>query len=237
MAQSYLNKSGLSHLWEIIKGYFIKKSGDTMNGTLTVDNAFDANSATIGNLVVTGNASFTNDIQGNLVGTVNGATPIKGGSNAKSAVTIKATTTDIYSMTSAGSVTAGTATTPAAIDTSKFNGGSYSHSGFSGGSYTRGAFNAGSLSMTMDTTDTKKLIITFTPPSHANDSFTPASYGTDSFTAASLSSGFYTAGTKGTPTAVTLPTRSSSPIKAWTGYTTGVANTYAEAQTFTGTPC
>ena len=84
---------------------------------------------------------------------------------------------------------------------------------------------------------TKKLIITFTPPSHANDSFTPASYGTDSFTAASLSSGFYTAGTTGTPTAVTLPTRSENPIKAWTGYTTGVANTYAEAQTFTGTPC
>lgn len=237
MAQEYLNKSGLSHLWDIIKGYFIKKSGDTMNGALSVDNSFDANSATIGNLVVTGNASFTNDLQGNLIGTVNGATPIKGGTNARSAVTIKPTTTDVYSMTSTGSVTAGTATTPSTIDTSKFNGGSYSHSGFSGGSYTRGTFTAGSLTMAMDTTDTKKVVITFTPPSHANDSFTPASYGTDSFTAASLASGFYTAGTKGTPTAVTLPTRSSSAIKAWTGYTSGVNNTYAEAQTFTGTSC
>jgi len=38
----------------------------------------------------------------------------------------------------------------------------------------------------------------------------------------------------GTPTAVTLPGRSSA-IAAWTGYTTGVNNTYAAAQTFTGT--
>ena len=116
-----------------------------------------------------------------------------GGSNASSAVTIKATTTSVYSMTSAGSVTAGSATTPAAIDTSKFS--------------------AGTLTFTMDSSDTKKLKISFTAPT--------------------FQSGFYTAGTKGTPTSVTLPGRSSA-INAWTGYTTGVANTYAAAQTFTG---
>ena len=38
----------------------------------------------------------------------------------------------------------------------------------------------------------------------------------------------------GTSTAVTLPGRSSA-IAAWTGYTTGVDNTYAAAQEFTGT--
>ena len=77
-----------------------------------------------------------------------------GGSNAASTVTITPTTTDVYSMTSAGSVTAGTAP-----------------------SFTRGTFSAGtlpSLTFAMDTTDTKQLNITFsqgTLPSHAADTF------------------------------------------------------------------
>ena len=87
------------------------------------------------------------------------------GSNAKSAVTISPTTTDVYSMSSAGSVSAGSSA----------------------------SFSA--------TVTNKTLTLSFT----AN-----------------------------TPTAVTLPSRSSA-IKAWTGYNTGVANTYASAQTFTGT--
>jgi hypothetical protein len=140
---------------------------------------------------------------------------LTGGSNASSSVSISATTTDVYSMTSAGSVTNGTANVPTKIDTSKFH----------GGSYTRGAFSQGTLpSMTfaMDSTDPKQLNISFsqgTLPTHANDTFT----------AASLASGFYTAGTANTPTAVTLPGR-SSVIKAWTGYSSATA----AAQTFTG---
>lgn len=141
---------------------------------------------------------------------------LTGGSNAASTVTITPSTTDVYSMTSAGSVTAGTANVPTVIDTSKF----------SGGSFTRGTFSQGTLptlTFAMDTTDTKKLKITFgqgTLPTHANDSFT----------AAAIQSGFYTAGTANTPTAVTLPGRSSTAIKAWTGYTAATA----AAQTFTG---
>lgn len=133
-----------------------------------------------------------------------------GGSNASSSVTITPTTTDVYSMTSAGSVTAGTATTPAVIDTSKFSGGSFTKgsfnggsftqgtdsftantptaintSKFSGGSFTRGSFSGGSLTFAIDGTDTNQLNITFTPATHGNDTFT----------AASLQSGFYTAGT------------------------------------------
>ena len=72
------------------------------------------------------------------------------------------------------------------------------------------------------TDSSKKLKITFsqgTLPTHA----------ADSFTAAALQSGFYTAGTANTPTAITLPGRSSA-IKAWTGYTAATA----AAQTFTG---
>lgn len=210
---------------------------------------------------------------------------LTGGSNASSSVSITPSTTNVYSMTSAGSVTAGTANTPTVIDTSKFSGGSFTRgsfsggsftqgtdsftantptvintSKFSGGSFTRGTFSQGSLpslSMAMDTTDTKKLKITFsqgTLPTHAadsftaaafqsgfytagtaasftqgTDSFTAATHAADSFTAASLGTGFYTAGTANTPTAVTLPGR-SSVIKAWTGYTAATA----AAQTFTG---
>lgn len=141
---------------------------------------------------------------------------LTGGSNAASTVTITPSTTDVYSMTSAGSVTAGTANVPTTIDTTKF----------SGGSFTRGTFSQGTLptlTFAMDTTDTKKLKITFgqgTLPTHA----------ADSFTAAALQSGFYTAGTANIPTAVTLPGRSSTAIKAWTGYTAATA----AAQTFTG---
>ena len=87
------------------------------------------------------------------------------GTNAKSAVTIKPTTQNIYSMSSAGSVTAGA---------------------------------AASLTMKVENE-----VLSFT-------------WATN------------------TPTAVTLPGRSNA-IAVWTGYTTGVDNTYAAAQTFTGT--
>lgn len=86
-----------------------------------------------------------------------------GGTNANSAVTISPTTTNVYSMTSAGSVTAGLAAV-----------------------------------FSMDVTN-EKLTYTFET---------------------------------NTPTEVTLPGRSSA-IAAWTGYNTGVNNTYAAGQTFT----
>ncbi len=97
---------------------------------------------------------------------------------------------------SGGSFTQGTdsftANTPTVIDTTKFNGGSYSHTGFNGGSgsFTQGTFTGGSLVVTSH-------VLSFTPATHGADSHThtPASYGTDSFTAASLGSGFYTVGT------------------------------------------
>lgn len=71
-----------------------------------------------------------------------------GGSNASSSVTITPSTTSVYSMSSTGSVTNGTAP-----------------------SFTRGTFSGGSLSFAMDTTDTRKLKITFTAATHAADTF------------------------------------------------------------------
>ncbi|MBR0470779.1 MAG: hypothetical protein IJJ55_06155 [Clostridia bacterium] len=87
-------------------------------------------------------------------------------SNAASAVTISPTTDTVYSMTSAGSVTAGVAAT---------------------------------LVFSIDPNDSGQLNITFT----AN-----------------------------TPTAVTLPSRSAAKT-VWTGYNSGVNNTYAAAQAVT----
>ena len=144
---------------------------------------------------------------------------ITGGSNAKSAVTISPTTTSVYSMTTDGAVTAGTANVPTKIDTTKFN----------AGSFTRGTFSQGTLptlNFAIDANDSGNLKITFsqgTLPTHA----------ADSYTAPSLGSGFYTAGTANTPTAVTLPQR-TQVSGLWNGYNTGVNNTYAAAQTFTG---
>lgn len=97
---------------------------------------------------------------------------------------------------SGGSFTQGTdsftTNTPTAIDTTKFNAGSYSHTGFSGGSgsFTQGSFSGGSIVVTNH-------VLSFTPATHGADSHTHtgATYGTDSFTAPSLGTGFYTAGT------------------------------------------
>ena len=99
-------------------------------------------------------------------GTISNTSITPEGTNAKSKVIIKATTTDVYSMTSAGSVTDGS---PAV------------------------------LTMSVDENET----LTYS-------------------------------WTTNTPTTVILPGRSAA-IKTWTGYTSGVDNTYAEAQTFTGT--
>ena len=64
-------------------------------------------------------------------------------------VSITPSTTNVYSMTSAGSVSAGTAA-----------------------SYTQGTFTAGSLTMTINGTDSNQLDIVFTAPNHTSDSFT-----------------------------------------------------------------
>lgn len=80
---------------------------------------------------------------------------LTGGSNASSSVAFTPTTTSVYSMSSAGSVTAGTAA-----------------------SFTRGTFSQGTLptlTFAMDGTDTKQLNITFgqgTLPTHSADTFT-----------------------------------------------------------------
>lgn len=159
-------------------------------------------------------------------------TSIYGVSSSTTSVTGVQSSTTTASKVTVGSSTTDygvkTTNTPTVIDTTKFNGGSYSHTGFSGGSFTRGNFSGGSLTMALDTTDTKKLKITFTAATHGNDSFTAASYGTDNFTAPSLGSGFYIAGTAAT-LGSKVPTVSASdvtvPIKATSATTVPIKNT------------
>ena len=113
------------------------------------------------------------------------------GSNQKSAVTISPKTTSVYSITSVGSKTDGTAAsftqgtdsftanTPTAIDTTKFSGGSFTRGSFSGGSFTQGtdSFTAN----TPTAIDTTKFSGgSFTRGSFSGGSFTQ---GTDTFTA------------------------------------------------------
>ena len=120
-------------------------------------------------------------------------------------------TKSIYQMNTTGSVTAGTATTPAQINVQKFSGGSFTRGAFSGGSFTQGtdSFTPASLASgfyTAGTATTPAQINTskFSGGSFTRGTFSGGSFtqGTDSFTAASLGSGFYTAGTKGTPTVI-----------------------------------
>lgn len=113
------------------------------------------------------------------------------GSNAKSAVTISPKTTSVYSITSVGSKTNGTAAsfkqgtdtftanTPTVIDTSKFSGGSFTRGSFSGGSFTQGT---DSFTANVPTKiDTSKFSGgSFTRGSFSGGSFTQ---GTDSFVA------------------------------------------------------
>ena len=72
---------------------------------------------------------------------------ISGGYNAQSNVSITPTTTSVYSMTTAGSVSNGAAAL-----------------------FTSGTFNPGSLTMTVDQQN-EQLNVTFTPPTHGADTF------------------------------------------------------------------
>ena len=153
-----------------------------------------------------GTVALTKDIPSVPTTATNSATGITASTTANK-TTVGSSSTD-YGVKSAGSgsftqgsfsggsFTQGTdsftANVPTKIDTTKFNAGSYSHSGFNGGSgsFTQGSFTGGSLVVTSH-------VLSFTPATHGADSHThtAATYGTDSFTAPSLGTGFYTAGT------------------------------------------
>lgn len=109
--------------------------------------------------------AYKDSISYTPAGTISNTSITPAGTNAASAVTISPKTTSVYSMSSDGSVTAGT---------------------------------AASLTMSVDNE-----VLSFS-------------------------------WTTNTPTAVTLPGR-TQVTGLWNGYNTGVSNTYAAAQTFTGT--
>ena len=204
----------------------------------TLSHTVKGGSATVsGTFIPTGTIASTTDIPTSVTsnytpeGTVSAPTftgqsstvSVSGtpkGTNAASAVTISPTTTSVYSMSSTCSVTKGTA--------ASFTQGSDTFTAGTLPTYTQGSFNKGTLpNLTMDITDG---LLTFgwsagTLPSHGSDTFNKGTVstftqGTDTFTT-------------NTPTAVTLPSR-TQVSGLWNGYNTGVNNTYAAAQVFTG---
>ena len=99
-------------------------------------------------------------------------------------------------------ITAWTTNTPTAIDTSKFNGGSFTQGtdSFTAATHGNDSFTAAALTMSGGGTTVSAastLTVSFSGGSFTQGTFNGGSFtqGTDSHTAASLSNGFYTAGT------------------------------------------
>ena len=182
-----------------------EKLGDTTITDVTTTTQSVLSGITVQN--APSNVSFGTPITDNALGE---DTTFK---NAASAVSITPTTTDV--VTSVKS--AGSAGKMAAIDTTKFNGGSLSAGSFSGGS---GSFTQGTdiykttsysvsdenLTITAGNFVQGKDIHTHVAATHTQGTLTPASLGT----------GFYTAGV-----APTMPTFNTGT--AWNGYSAATA--------------
>lgn len=185
------------------------------------------------------------------------------GDNAASEVTISPITTQMYSMTSAGSVSNGssasytghsfTPNTPTSIDVSKFNAGSYTQgtdtfnantptaintSKFSGGSFTRGSFSGGSFTQGTDSYTAPSYTVNNETLTIGASSFTQ---GSDSFTAATHADDSFTAAslasgfyTAGTAASFTQGSDSFTAPSLGTGFYT--AGTAASHNTGTFTP-
>lgn len=100
-------------------------------------------------------------------------------------------TKSIYQMNTTGSVTAGTATTPAQINVQKFSGGSFTRGAFSGGSFTQGtdSFTPASLTSGFYTAGTAT-----TPASINVQKFSGGSYSHSGFSGGSFTRGTFSGG-------------------------------------------
>ena len=156
-----------------LSGY-AQLSGASFTGPVTFGDSVNADDVTIGDLVVNGSASFTNNISAN---TING---VEVGSNPKFTDTVptatQSATTGITATTTATKTTLGTAGSVTGVSGST----TASKASGSNGSASNWVFEdvacdditawsagsgSASLTFTMDTTDTKKLKISF---SHAH---------------------------------------------------------------------
>lgn len=175
------------------------KKGDGV--TVTLNNNVSGTAVSAHSVTDNGH---THSVTGSFSGT---------GSVASKNVSFSTSSVTASKVKTAGSVSAGTATTPAVIDTTKFSGGSLSAGSFNGGSgsFTQGAFSQGTLPNLTTSVSNETLVIGWdagTLPTHGADSHThtAATHTQGTLTPAAFQTGFYTAGSKGTPTSVTLPT-------------------------------
>lgn len=127
---------------------------------------------------------------------------ITGGSNANSAVVISPKTTNMYPVTSAGSVTSGTANTPTVINTAKFSGGSFTRGSFSGGSFTQGtdSFTSASLSNGFYSAGSATTPATIDTTKFNGGSYSHTGFNGGSFTRGTFSGGYLSMSIDGTDT-------------------------------------
>ena len=208
---------------------------------VTLKDATAASEATLtrGDYKPAGSVSLTKDENGTFQ---------VAGTNSSSAVTVNTSDDTFVKSLKAGDVDA------AAIDTSKFNGGSaatwtgknftaatYTHSGFSGGSLTKGAAVAaateGLVASIGSGADEETLI--FTAATTANTmshdaSFTPAEYGTDNFDGGSIEWGTFNGGSAASISAGFFTAQKLPVVDVTASALTEVTSAEAAPQTFTG---
>lgn len=132
-------------------------------------------------------------------------------------------TTSIYEMNTTGSVTAGTATTPAQINVQKFSGGSFTRGAFSGGSFTQGndsftpaSLSSGFYSAGTATTPASINVQKFSGGSYSHSGFSGGSFTSGTFTAGSLTMAIDSTDTKKLNITFTAPTHASDSFTAAT---------------------
>lgn len=208
---------------------------------VTLKDATAASEATLtrGDYKPAGSVSLTKDENGTFQ---------VAGTNSSSAVTVNTSDDTFVKSLKAGDVDA------AAIDTSKFNGGSaatwtgknftaatYSHSGFSGGSLTKGdavaAATEGLVASIGSGNDAETLIFTAaaTADTMSHDaSFTPAVYGSDSFDGGSIEWGTFNGGSAASISAGFFTAQKLPVVDVTASALTEVTSAEAAPQTFTG---
>ena len=209
--------------------------------SVTLKDATAASEATLtrGDYKPAGSVSLTKDENGTFQ---------VAGTNSSSAVTVNTSDDTFVKSLKAGDVDA------AAIDTSKFNGGSaatwtgknftaatYSHSGFSGGSLTKGdavaAATEGLVASIGSGNDAETLIFTAaaTADTMSHDaSFTPAVYGSDSFDGGSIEWGTFNGGSAASISAGFFTAQKLPVVDVTASALTEVTSAEAAPQTFTG---
>lgn len=253
----YITKtSGTGYQTATASSYYVKVNGTNVKTGSSAYNFTQYTTLTLASGTTTVTRNATGETVVPFEGKYDASGTSMGSATVSSSITLGAVS-DSYNWEKFGSTTtdlgdlgdlayknsvSGTVAVPNAY-TSTFSGSSFTSSGTftATGTVSQPTFSGSSLTSTGTFTpggSNAKSAVTISPTT--TDVYSMSSAGSvsagsaASFSATVTNKTLTLSFTANTPTAVTLPSRSSA-IKAWTGYNSGVANTYAAAQTFTGT--